>query len=1297
VRLPASQTVIRRGDRRVVRDLQRHRIVKWIHIALVPVSLSLAACASHGRAVSARADASAPSPLAHSSRAQTLDALGRAPLAFETVDDGNGRYACRTPSYTLRLAPTWAELDRPSAAPRIGMRLLEASPDATVGTADPLVTRVNYMLGDDPARWRANVRTFERVRYNAVYPGIDLVYYGTSNEIEHDFLVSPGSRPDRIVWAFEGAGTLRLQPNGDLQLTDGPAPIVFRAPKAYQLKEGKPQPIDVRYKLLNDAHVGFEVARYDATQPLVIDPILNVAATLGGRNEDEGAAIAVDGNGNIYIAGVTASTDFPASGANAGGLDIFVLKLDASGTHVLSSSYLGGSRTDDARAIAVDATGNVYVAGVTNSPDFPMKNAGYPTLNGDSDAFVLKLSTTGAGLIFSTYLGGSGNDEAHGIAIDAAHNIYVTGDTSSTNFPVSNAIQPTLGGNLDAFVTKLSPAGTAIIYSTFLGGADTDSAQAIAADATGNVSIVGNTVSTNFPISNAVQNTLQGDADAFVTRLQPNGALTFSTYLGGSAVDAARAVTVDGIGNTFLTGSTLSTNFPVTPQAGQSASHGGLDAFVSVLTPSGGLYQSTYLGGSGSDRGHAIALDGYARLYVAGQTMSTDFPVLNAAQPTIMGDRDAFIAMLPPPYVSPGYATYLGTGDNDDSLSVAADRIGRAYLTGVKTYSWPATTGNSDAFVMRLSTQNDVIDEDHDGMPDDWETRYGLDPTHNDANDDPDGDGVSNLDEYQADTNPMGFYTRYLAEGATGSFFDDQVALFNTSASVTATALLRFQKDDQTEVHQLVQLPPHARRTVFPRTIPGLASANFSTVIESNTDVIADRTMTWDKTAYGAHAETAGDELSKVWYLAEGSTGGFFDLYYLLQNPGGSTANVTVTYLLPFGLPPIKRMYTVAPHSRYTIHVDDEKAPLNNTDLSAQIDSDQPILVERAMYMTTGGKIYSAGHDAAGVTSPARTWFLAEGATGVFFDLFILMANPNTAPTTANVEYLLPDGRIITKQYDLPAQSRVTIPVDGEDPALLDTPVSTRVNAPVPIVVERAMWWPSPVWYEAHDSVGAVVTAPKWAVAEGQEGGASEAQTFILIANTSNVGGQVDVTVYLEDDTAPITKRFAVLPNSRFNVHVEDDFPAARDQRYSTIVESVGAPLDLVVERATYMNSGKVTWAAGTNSLGTPIFADNTVLITSNGAFPKHVIVPDGSRVAFVNRDTVPHAMKSAPHPCNTDCQCPAISVSSTASPIAPGETRLSSNLVFDDGSNRCSFLDDSIFNNQAYWGEIVIKPPSIP
>lgn len=1242
----------------------------------------------------------APSAPAREAVTPALDALGHAPLAFETIDESDGRFACRTPAYTLRVAPTWAELDQPLAASHVRMRLLDASPDAEIAPANPLVTRVSYLLGSDPTQWRTNLRTFQRVRYGAVYPGIDLVYYGTSRDIEHDFVVAPGGRPDRIVWAFDGADALSLQPNGDLQLTGGTSSIAFRAPKAYQLKDGQPQPIEVHYRLLGDTRVGFEVASYDRAQPLVIDPVLTVATTLGGRNEDEGAAIALDPSGNIYIAGVTQSVDFPASsGSSAGGLDVFVTKLDPTGTHVLFSTYVGGSGTDDARSLAVDTAGNVYVAGLTRSPNFPMKTPVSSTLHGDVDAFVFKMSTTGAGLIFSTYLGGGGNDEAHGIAIDAAHNVYVTGDTTSTDFPAAGALQGVNAGNTDAFVAKLAPAGNALVYATYLGGGDGDSAQAIASDASGNVTVVGNTSSTNFPTASAFQSTLQGESDAFVTRLSPTGTLIYSTYFGGSDIDSARAVTVDGSGNSFVTGSTQSANFPTTAGAAQPAAKGGVDAYLSIVTPSGGVSMSTFLGGSANDRGHAVTLDAQGRVYVAGQTMSTDFPAVKPAQATVRGDRDAFVVMLAAPYATIGYATYLGTGDSDDGLGVATDKVGRAYLTGVKTYSWPATTGASDAFVMRLSMDADtVVDNDHDGMDDRWESQY--DPSGNgdlDPNQDLDGDGLTNLQEYQADTNPVGFFTRYLAEGATGTFFDDQVALFNTSATITATALLRFQKDDHTEIHQFVSLPPHARRTIFPKSIPGLESANFSTVIEANTDVIADRTMTWDKNAYGSHAETAGDELSMVWYLAEGSTGGMFDLYYLIQNPGPTAATVTVTYLLPGGQAPVVVKYSVDAHSRYTIHVDDNKQ-LANTDLSAQINSDQPILVERAMYMTTGGKVYSAGHDAAGVTSPAKTWFLAEGATGVFFDEYVLMANPNTTDATATVEYLLPDGTVITKTYPLPAQSRTTINVDNEDPRLADTPVSTRVTATQPIVVERAMWWPSPNWYESHDSTGAVLTAPAWAVAEGQVGGASNASTYVLIANTSNVGGQVDVTIFYEDDTAPTTQRYTLLPNSRFNVDVGGQFPASADQRFATLVQSVDTPLDLVVERSTYTNSGNVTWAAGTNSLGTPIFADATVVVTGNGAYPKHVVVPDGARVAFVNRDTVPHTMKSGPHPCTgASCDCPAVNAVSALQPLQPNTTVLTDNLVFDEANNRCSVVDDASFLNQAYWTEIVIKPSSMP
>jgi hypothetical protein len=1309
----------------VVRDLQRQRIVNRIRLASLPVSFLLAGCviaarsssgqASNHPSVAHRQQASSSQAPHAAPRAMALESLGSAPLAFEAIDDTGGLFATRTPGYTLRVAPTWAELDLPHAPdatnrltgatslPHIRMRLMDAASDARVGVSDPLATQVTYLLGNNPAQWRANVHTYERVRYSGVYPGIDLVYYGTSRDIEHDFIVAPGSRPDQIVWAFEGADALRVRENGDLQIAGGAAPLVFRAPKAFQGTEsdGGRHAVDVRYRLLDDNHVGFAIASYDTTKPLTIDPVLNAASTLGGHADDEGSAIAVDNAGNIYVAGITTSVDFPASGTPGGNLDVFVTKLNSSGTIVLSSTYIGGSKADDARALAVDASGNVYVAGVTQSPNFPTHTPlpSHATLLGDSDAFVFKLSTTGAGLIFSTYLGGTGSEEGHGIAIDSAQNVYVTGDTTSTDFPTVSPRQAASGGNLDAFVSKLSPAGTSLLYSTYLGGSDTDSASAIAADAAGNVTIVGSTVSTNFPVSAAFQAALIGDVDAFVTRLTPTGTLTFSTYLGGSDVDVARAVAMDADGNAFVTGSTLSPNFPTSPGAIQPAPKGAFDAFVTGVAPNGGIFVSTYLGGSSSDRGHAIAVDAAKRVYIAGQTLSTDFPATHPAQTTIAGDRDAFVVMLPPPYTAIGYSTYLGTGDNDDGLGVAADKVGRAYLTGVKTYSWPATTGGSDGFVMRLSSSADTfVDADHDGMDDTWEATF--DPSGNgnlNPNDDPDGDGLTNLQEYQAHTHPFGFFTRYLAEGATGTFFDDQVALFNTSSTELAIVILRFQRDDQTEIPYQLSLPPHARRTIIPKSIPGLESANFSTVIEANTNVIVDRTMTWDKTAYGSHAETAGDELSNTWYLAEGSTGGAFDLFYLLQNPNATAAAVTITYLLPGGQAPIVKHYSVSAHSRFTIQVDNEKEDpakgtrtLAGTDVSAQIDSDQPILVERAMYLTANGKAFSAGHDASGVTSPAKTWFLAEGATGSFFDMFILLANPNPDPTTATLQYLLPDGRVISKSYPLPPQSRTTINVDGEDPALVDTPVSTKVTATLPIVVERAMWWPSPNWYEAHDSAGAVVTAPTWALAEGQVGGALEAQTYVLIANTSNVGGQVDVTIFFEDDTAPLTQRFDVLPNSRFNVDVAGLFTAARDQRFATLVQSVGTtPLDLVVERAMYTNSGKVTWAAGTGAMATPIFAAATIIITDNGVFPKHVVIPDGTRVNFINKSTTSPMLRSDPHPIHTDC--PAINL--LPAPFPVGTSALTGNMVIGEEKVICGFHDHENPTDTTVQGTITIRP----
>jgi hypothetical protein len=437
----------------------------------------------------------------------------------------------------------------------------------------------------------------------------------------------------------------------------------------------------------------------------------------------------------------------------------------------------------------------------------------------------------------------------------------------------------------------------------------------------------------------------------------------------------------------------------------------------------------------------------------------------------------------------------------------------------------------------------------------------------------------------------IGTYTRYFAEGATGSFFDTSLAFLNATGT-PADVTVRFLKEGGGAVQQTLTLGGIARATVVPETLPGLENGAFATVIESTQPIIADRRMTWDGSGYGSHAETSIARPETTWYLAEGATTGSFNLYYLLQNPGTQAAEVQVRYLRPTPLPPIVKTYTVAAQARRTIYVNGEDPGLDEAEISAvvTVTNGAPIIVERAMYTNAGGQLFGAGHESAAVPALSSTWFLAEGATGPFFHQFILVANPNAQPALLDARYLLPDGTTVTRTYTAAANSRLTIGVHA-DAALAQTPLSTTITSTngVPILVERAMWWPAtaPEWIEGHNSAGVVATGEKWGVADGENGGPRHLQTYVLIANTSSVTGTVQVTLIFEDGTTAV-KTFTVLGHSRSNVQVASEFPTAQNRRFGAIVESVGgAPAQIVVECSVYGDANGVVFAAGSNAVGT--------------------------------------------------------------------------------------------------------------
>ena len=519
--------------------------------------------------------------------------------------------------------------------------------------------------------------------------------------------------------------------------------------------------------------------------------------------------------------------------------------------------------------------------------------------------------------------------------------------------------------------------------------------------------------------------------------------------------------------------------------------------------------------------------------------------------------------------------------------------------------------GGSIFQLAAAGTSLPIVDTDVDTLPNAWETAYGLDPFDgghgSGAGDDPDGDGRTNAQELGDGSHPRGFVTRLFAEGASNAFFRTRFDLANVSITDVAVVRARFQTDTGATVAADLRVPTLGHLGVEAASIPGLPQGSFSAIFESDTPLAVDRSMSWDASGYGSHLETGIAAASTTWYFAEGSTAGDFSLFYLLQNPQPTAVTATIRYLRPHGQPPIVRTYPLPPASRTTIVVDAEGADLASTDVSAAITATAPIVAERAMYVSRPGQPFAAGHESAGVTAPALDWFFAEGATGAFFDLFLLIANPSADAATVVVEYLRPAGPPLTKTYVVPAQSRTTIWVDeeqlpagsGQKPlAHGSVSAAVRVTNGVPVIVERAMWWPGPesaanVWYEAHNSPGATGAATRWVIGGGEVGGPDGADTYILIANTADRAGRA--TLYLLADggvdyVLPLTT-VDLAAKSRTTVNLRAlRPPSASNAWLGVLIQSGGdEPVPIVVERATYGSPGGVFWGRGGNALATPL------------------------------------------------------------------------------------------------------------
>lgn len=620
------------------------------------------------------------------------------PLHFE--QDSSGALVSRNRAYVLTLDRSGMGITTRDAQHRAAS-VTTTFPGArdTAPAGDGLsAARANYLIGADPAQWHTGAPMFDRAIYRDLYPGIDLVFYGSEGKLEYDFVVRPGSDPRRISMEIGGASRVRIDANGALTLSTAAGEIEWKKPVVYQNIAGVRHEVAGRF-VRSGRRIRFALGAYDRKQELVIDPTLVYASYLGGSDNEGARGLAVDSSGNFYITGFTFSQNVPHTGgslqpayhggtafADIGG-DAFVAKFNSSGALVYVT-YLGGKSDDSGMAIAADSSGNAYVAGWTSSTDFPTTHGVFQSTFGGAstnaalgvsfgDAFVAKLNPSGNALVYSTYLGGSADDLAAAIAIDSAGNAYIGGATRSTNFPTKNPAQssfkgaggepplgpfPYLEQMGDGFVAKLSGDGSSLTYSTYLGGSLDDAVTAIAVDAAGNAYAGGLTVSKDFPTLAALQSTYGGGADVnsaqpvittgdgFVSKFDSTGKLSYSTYLGGSSDDAVMGIAVDSTGAAYVTGFTSSANFPVTSNAAQKAFKGPAtitgqrgfvwgDGFVAKLAASGNsLVYSTYLGGSGDDAGMAIALDGAGEAFVGGFSWSAhDFPISADALQKVWG------------------------------------------------------------------------------------------------------------------------------------------------------------------------------------------------------------------------------------------------------------------------------------------------------------------------------------------------------------------------------------------------------------------------------------------------------------------------------------------------------------------------------------------------------------------------------------------------------------------------------------------------------------------------------------
>lgn len=745
----------------------------WLGGALLSGLVLLCALAGGNRTARIGAVARSGDPQARKQEAKVRENIGRLPLSFErNVGQAAAgvNFVARGPGYALYLSPTSAVVgmaERPDLAPQTGrkprsrvlrMRLAGGNRLARTAGDGRLPGKANYFMGDDPSKWLRDVETFGKVRYRSVYRGVDVVYYGNQQQLEYDFVVAPGADPQQIRLAFAGADAMSVDASGDLVLKTGDGHVRQHRPVVYQEVGGQRRSVEGEYVLRGDQEVGFNVAAYDARRPLVIDPVMTYSTIVGGTNDDYGMGIAVDAVGNAYVTGYTGSFDRTENVApNA---------IDSAPKYGFIPSLIGFPLVNPffypGRGADPDAFTFNFDLDVDGTIDTSHSGTNY-------DAFFFKMAPDGRTLINSTYLGGwFSEDYGTAIAIDPAGSAYVTGLTRATNFPQLQPIQSLSGGGGDAFVTKFTPAGNNLVYSTYLGGDFLDVGRSIAVDPNGNCAVTGITFSNTFPLFRAFQPTFGGGAmDQFVASINSRGtAFNFCSFVGGNGnegginpdqsaapyqvripfaqlpamtptrfffgftsgaatrflSDWGAGVAADAFGNVYITGATRSTDFPTTAGALKTAKPDPADedAFAMKFNSLGAVQYSTLLGGSGADGGRAVAVDGNGSAFVTGYTGSTaDFPTTTGAFQTVHGGNlDAFVSKLTPGAGALMYSTLVGGGGNDVGYSLVVSGVGRAFVAGyTQSTNFPVRNqlqgglkGVQDGFFLKLSANGAAVD-----------------------------------------------------------------------------------------------------------------------------------------------------------------------------------------------------------------------------------------------------------------------------------------------------------------------------------------------------------------------------------------------------------------------------------------------------------------------------------------------------------------------------------------------------------------------------------------------------------